>query len=109
MEYGYVYLIVEGDHNGDEKYKIGVTKNDPEKRLKKLKTGNPNELDVLKLYRSQNYKKVEKLLHRKFKGQKTLSDNEFFYLSDDQVFGFIKSCEEAESIIESLKDNPFFK
>ena len=37
MEYGYVYLIVEGDHNGDEKYKIGVTKNDPDKRLKKCK------------------------------------------------------------------------
>ena len=109
MEYGYVYLIVEGDHNGDEKYKIGVTKNDPDKRLKKLKTGNSNQLEVLKLYRSSNYKKVEKLLHRKFKNQKTLSDNEFFYLNDDQVFGFIKSCEEAESIIVSLKDNPFFK
>lgn len=108
MEEGYVYLIVEGDHNGEEKYKIGVTKNNPSKRLKKLKTGNSNELDILKLYRSRNYKKVEKFLHRKFKNQKTLSDNEFFYLTDDQVFGFIKSCEEAESIIEALKDNPFF-
>jgi len=109
MEEGYVYLIVEGDHNGEEKYKIGVTKNDPSKRLKKLKTGNPNQLDILKLYKSKHYKKVEKFLHRKFSGQKTLSNNEFFYLSDEQVFGFVKYCEEAEYIIESLKDNPYFK
>ena len=108
MEEGYVYLIVEGDHNGEEKYKIGVTKNDPSKRLKKLKTGNSNQLDILKLYRSKNYKKVERFLHRKFRNQKTLSENEFFYLTDEQIFGFIKYCEEAESIIESLKDNPFF-
>jgi len=109
MSDGYVYLIVEGDHNGDEKYKIGVTKNDPDQRLRKLRTGNPNELDILRLYKSKHYKKIERILHRKFYGQKTLSNNEFFYLSDDQVFGFIKYCEEAEAIIESLKNNPYFK
>ena len=106
---GYVYLIVEGDHNGEEKYKIGVTKNDPQKRLKKLKTGNSNQLDILKLYKSKHYKKVEKILHRKFISQRTLSGNEFFYLSDEQVFGFIKYCEEAEHIIESLQDKTIFK
>jgi hypothetical protein len=109
MSEGYVYLIVEGDHNGEEKYKIGITKNNPEQRLKKLKTGNSNELDILRLYRSKNYKKIERILHRKFSSQKTLSENEFFYLSDEQVFGFIRYCEEAEKMIESLRDNPFFK
>ena len=34
MSEGYVYLIVEGDQNGEEKYKIGVTKNNQEQRLK---------------------------------------------------------------------------
>jgi hypothetical protein len=51
-----------------------VKKKPEEKRAdlqKKLKTGNSNQLEVLKLYRSSNYKKVEKLLHRKFKNQKT--------------------------------------
>lgn len=109
MSEGYVYLIVEGDHNGEEKYKIGVTKNNPDQRLRKLRTGNSNELDILRLYKSKNYKKIERVLHRKFSSQKTLSKNEFFYLSDEQVFCFIKYCEEAEEIIESLKDNPFFK
>lgn len=109
MSDGYVYLIVEGDHNGEEKYKIGVTKNDPDQRLRKLRTGNSNQLGILRLYRSKNYKKIERILHRKFNAQKTLAENEFFYLTDDQVLGFIKYCEEAEAIIESLKDNPFFK
>lgn len=109
MNKGYVYLIIEGDQNGEEKYKIGITKNDPQERLKKLKTGNSNQLDVLKVYKSCNYKKIEKFLHRKFSNQRTLSNNEFFYLSDHQVLNFIKTCEEVEKIIKSLKNNPFFK
>jgi hypothetical protein len=109
MSEGYVYLIVEGDQNGEEKYKIGVTKNNPEQRLKKLRTGNSNELDILKLYKSRHYKKIEKILHRRFGSLRTLSRNEFFYLSNEQVFSFNNYCKEAEEIIESLSDNPFFK
>lgn len=106
---GYVYLIIEGDQYGDEKYKIGITKNSPDNRLKKLRTGNSNELDVLKVYRSRNYKKIERILHRKYFSQKTLSKNEFFYLTNEQVIGFIDSCKEAETIVEALKYNPFYK
>jgi hypothetical protein len=109
MSEGYVYLIIEGDQYGEEKYKIGITKNSPDNRLKKLRTGNSNELDVLKVYRSRNYKKIERILHRKYSSQKTLSKNEFFYLTNDQVIGFIDSCKEAERIVEALKDNPFYK
>lgn len=106
---GYVYLIVESDEHGNEKYKIGVTKNDPEKRLKKLKTGNSNNLDIIRVYKSYNYKKIEGFLHRKYFAQKTLSRNEFFHLNSDQVIGFINTCKEAENIIDSLKNNPFYK
>ena len=109
MSEGYVYLIIEGDQYGEEKYKIGITRNSPDNRLKKLRTGNSNELDVLKVYRSRNYKKIERILHRKYSSQKTLSKNEFFYLTNDQVIGFIDSCKEAERIVEALKDNPFYK
>jgi Meiotically up-regulated gene 113 len=109
MSDGYVYLIVEGDQYGEEKYKIGITKNSPQERLRKLKTGNSNELDVLKVYRSRNYKKIERILHRKYATQRTLSENEFFYLTDEQVLGFIDSCKEAENIINALRDNPFYR
>lgn len=35
---GYVYLILEVDKNGDERHKIGISKNDPNKRNKQLQT-----------------------------------------------------------------------
>ena len=106
---GYVYLIVECDENGNEKYKIGITKNNPEERLNKLKTGNSNQLYVVRSYKSKDYKKIEKFLHRKYSSQRTISKNEFFHLNVDQVLQFTNSCKEAESIIDSLKDNPFYK
>ena len=40
---GYVYLIADRNNNT---YKIGVTKSDPIKRLKKLQTGNSSELEL---------------------------------------------------------------
>lgn len=110
MNLGYVYLIVESDHNGDEKYKIGITKNSPEERLKKLKTGNSNELFVIKSYKSENYKKIEKWLHRKYASQRTLSMNEFFNLTDSQVLSFIDDCKKIDEIVSFLrKENHFYK
>lgn len=106
---GYVYLIVESDEKGNEKYKIGITKNDPVRRLKKLSTGNSNQLDIIRVYKSKNYRRIERFLHRKYSSQKTLSMNEFFNLTVDQVLGFIDTCREVEGIIDSLKDNPFYK
>ena len=107
---GYVYLIIEGDQHGEEKYKIGITKNEPEERLKKLKTGNSGDLSVLKKYRSCNYKKIEKWLHRKYKTKRTISNNEFFHLDDDDVINFIDDCKKIDAIVSTLKElNPFYK
>lgn len=106
---GYVYLMVEIDEGGNEKYKIGITKNNPEQRLKKLRTGNSNQLDLIRIYKSENYKRIERFLHRKYSSQKTIANNEFFSLNVDQVLNFIDSCREAEDIIESLRDNPFYR
>ena len=85
MSKGFVYLIVEVNEKGQEKFKIGVTKNNPKERLKKLKTGNSNELEVLKFYESENYKRIEKWFHMKYASRKTIAKNEFFSLTDDQV------------------------
>jgi hypothetical protein len=107
---GYVYLICEIDSYGGEKYKIGETKNDPEKRLKTLKTGNPNEIFVLRKYSSENYKKIERWFHKKYSSQKTVSKNEFFYLSPEQVISFLNDCKEIDKTITFLKNNnPFYK
>ncbi len=110
MSLGYVYLIVEADDKGYEKYKIGVTRKNPEERVKKLRTGNSNELFVLKKYRSENYRKIEKWFHRKYISQRTISQNEFFELTNEQVLRFIDDCKEIDQTINYMRsNNPFFK
>jgi hypothetical protein len=107
---GYVYLILEVDKNGDEFYKIGISKNEPKKRLKQLQTGNPNKIDVLKTYESKNYKKVEQWLHSKYSLNRTDSNNEWFKLTDQDILNFIDTCKSIDSTIDLLlKENHFFK
>ena len=105
----YVYLILEGNIHGEELYKIGITKNDPQLRVKQLQTGNPNQVSLLHAYESKNYKKVEQWMHRKHAQSKTLAKNEWFNLTDEQVFSFIEDCKEADKTISFLlESNPFF-
>lgn len=106
---GYVYLILEVDKHGDEHHKIGITKNHPTKRQSELQTGNSNKISVLNFYESVNYKKVEQMLHNKFANFKTDSNNEWFTLSDNDVLSFKYTCKKVDVIINSLKENPFYK
>ena len=107
---GYVYLVLEVNQNGEEYHKIGISKNTPEKRVKQLSTGNPNEIRVLSVYESINYKKVEKWLHSRYYSKKTLANNEWFNLTDEQVLSFLDTCKKADETINLLlKENPFFK
>lgn len=110
MEKGYVYLILEVDQEGLEKHKIGISKNEPDARLQNLKTGNPNHIRILNKYLSVNYKKIEKLLHKKYSNQKTIANNEWFYLFDSQVISFVSECEKMDKIVSVLKNsNHFYK
>lgn len=98
---GYVYLILEVDAFGNERCKIGFSKNNPEKRVKSLQTGNSNNISLLKKFETKNYKLLEKWLHGKFFKYKTESDNEWFQLSNEQINDFIITCEEYDTIINS--------
>lgn len=100
---GYVYLICD---NITEKYKIGVTKQDINKRLKKLQTGNSTELFVRHYYKTDYPFRMEKMLHNKFNHKRIL--NEWFDLDDDVIINFPKYCQEVEKQINALKENPFF-
>lgn len=106
---GYVYLFLEIDNSGAETYKIGVTKNEPQKRINQLQTGNPRKIELLKAYKSVNYLKIEKWLHRKY-SSKTEAENEWRNLKPSEVFSFIDDCKEAEKTISFLlENNPFYK
>jgi hypothetical protein len=106
---GYVYLLLEVDKYGYERHKIGFSKNDPNKRLKSLSTGNSNQISLLKFYQSPNYKKIEKWLHKKFNHKRTEANNEWFQLDNDDVINFTDYCKEIDNIVSfMLKNNPFY-
>lgn len=103
---GFVYLIGETDNNG--RYKIGSTRaKDVNHRLKQLQTGNSSELYIKEAFETEQPFKLEKMLHNHFK-YKNLN-GEWFELSETDIEAFKGICEEKIRIIDSLKDNPFFK
>lgn len=59
---GYLYVI----RGGENIYKIGITKNEPHSRLRELQTGNDRKLELVKAYYRQDYKQLERKLHRQF-------------------------------------------
>lgn len=98
---GYVYLIQDIDN---DTYKIGVTKGDPQTRLKKLQTGNSCKLEIKYLYECKYPYRLETMLHNYYKEYQVI--NEWFGLPD--INGFLDKCHEFDNIISILKDNPFF-
>ena len=104
MDKGYVYLLAE---MGDKlRYKIGITKNNVEKRVKQLKTGNSDDIMIINTYKSSNYKKIERMLHTKFKTDRI--HLEWFTMTDEQVLEFISEAKKADETIDFLKNNPFY-
>jgi hypothetical protein len=102
---GFVYLIGEKDNDG--KYKIGSTRaKDINKRLKQLQTGNSSQLFIRESYQTEYPFKLEKMLHNRLKSYNLIG--EWFELDNELVGGFKSLCDDFTSIIECLKDNPFF-
>ena len=98
---GTVYLIEDKNNNC---YKIGVTKGDPNKRLKKLQTGNPSELELKYTYECEYPYRLETMLHTHYKLFNEL--NEWFSLEKPNEF--LNKCVELDGVINVLKENPFF-
>lgn len=106
MNKGFVYLLL----TGDETYKIGISKKPALKRIKSLQTGNPFQIQLLKEYLSPHYRKIEKMLHKRFAEYKTREKGEWFHLKEHHVFQFEEYCKKAEDAITLLIElNPFYK
>lgn len=102
---GYIYLIKE---NGDDLlHKIGVTREkNINNRIKKLQTGNGNQLILVNSFLSNNPYKLEKMLH--FYYRENRQEGEWFLLSKDDTDNFINICNKYQSIIDTLNsDNEF--
>jgi hypothetical protein len=106
---GYVYLICDAI-SIPERYKIGITKKDVKARIKQLSTGSSSELTLLKVYESENYRRIETILHRTYKPYSTDGGKEWFELPDDKVISFADDCVKIDYNIKlMLKENPYFK
>lgn len=101
---GFVYLICD---NSNDCFKIGMTKQSLEKRIKELQTGNSTELFVSAYHKTKYPYTVEKMLHNKFSNKHKL--NEWFDLKLNDITKFNEYCDEIESLILTMIDNPFFK
>lgn len=101
---GYVYLLT--DLGKDNSYKIGVTRGSIERRIKKLQTGNSGEIHMIKYHETDIPFFIEKHLHFKF--VKDNIRNEWFELSDEDVFKFNDYCVEIEDLYKTMEDNSFF-
>jgi len=105
---GYVYFLHNWS-NGADLYKIGISKHeDITKRIKQLSTGNPHEILLVAKYKSENYHRIETMLHNYF--YKEHKRGEWFTLEYEQSVQFITMCEKFDRIITLLKkENPFYK
>ena len=108
MNEGIIYLLVDWGSN-PERVKIGITKENVEKRIKQLQTGSPNELVLLNKYKSKNYKKIERFLHKKYNKYSTDGGKEWFELPSDAIINFISECQKIDYQFQTIidSDNPF--
>lgn len=108
MKEGIVYLLVDWGSN-PERYKIGITKDNVDKRIKQLQTGSPNELVLLNKYESKNYKKLELFLHKKYNKYSTDGGKEWFELPNDIVISFKSECQKIDEMFQTMidSDNPY--
>ena len=100
---GIVYLLYSLD---EDTYKIGITSNSVKKRIKELQTGNSSEIKELYAYESDNYVKLERLLHFYFSNQH--KRGEWFKLEDEQWLNFLKKCKEFDETITLLKKENYW-
>lgn len=84
--------------------KIGLVREsgscDSTVRLKKLQTGNPRKLLILKVVNTPSVKKVETILHGKYATSRV--SGEWFYFKETPIKDVIK---EANSLAKSVKNN----
>ena len=81
--------------------------NQKEKRIKKLQTGNGEEIFLADYYETDYPFFVERMMHQRYYAEKKL--NEWFNLTPEEKSRFREDCREFEHMAEELEDNVFLK
>lgn len=100
---GIIYLL----RDGNDKYKIGITTRKSTKRIKELKTGNPEKIELVSEFKSKWYSKIESTLHRQYYLNRL--EGEWFDLKEKDTQSFISECQNIHNRFQMLEDsgNPF--
>lgn len=107
----YVYLINIEETNI---YKIGFTKQSPEKRVKNLQTGNPYKMVLVDSYKSQIAPGIENVMHSYFKHKKNNPDDgmnllgEWFLLDKQDIETFQNTCQTIENNLKAVGNSTLF-
>ncbi len=88
---GYVYLISDGSN-----YKIGMTKNHPDKRLKQLQTGSAYKLNIVGSGYYDNAKNAERSFHNQFRSKRI--GGEWFNLTGSDIGQILESFKPVDEL-----------
>lgn len=75
-----VYIMYCKDLEGRTIHKVGIS-SDVKKRINSMQSGNPFKIKVLKLFKTPNASKVEKLIHKELRESRLTG--EWFYLESE--------------------------
>lgn len=101
----FVYLLC--DSGQDNCFKIGVTRGTIEKRMKKLQTGNGEEIFLADYYETDYPFFIERMMHQRYFSER--KKNEWFNLMPEERNRFRDDCVEFEQAARALEDNAFLK
>lgn len=102
---GYVYLLKSYNEEVGDVFKIGISRNKIEERLRNLRTGNPNEIEVIHIYQTEiKNSKLEARLHRRFKH--LLVKGEWYNLTEEEVNNFVYTCQQLETALKLIEKPP---
>lgn len=76
------------------------------KRIKQLKTGNPNEIFLLFEYDSQNYKQIERSIHKKYCGDNV--SGEWFNINMTDMTQMIDDIKKIDDTLSFMKKHNYF-
>ena len=99
----WIYLLKSIESDGTVSYKIGYTKNSPEKRIKQLQTGSKNKIILVESFWSNYSTKLESTLHYVYREYR--ESGEWFDLPKKIVDKFKSICEGYEMNFKVLVEN----
>lgn len=101
---GSVYLV--GEWGKDNVYKIGVTRGSIENRIKKLQTGNSNEIYIVSHFSTNHPFIMEKMLHDRYYDKHI--NGEWFELTPEEATSFKRVCEDIQETINVLEEENYY-